>query len=146
MSSNMGLGASLPAAAAPVGETPTGDRRWLLLYQWALTLVERTKRLLGRDGGAGFVVVPSTLALLRLLDLEQIHVVDLAAVLADAALAEQLVVGGHRLHLGHHGGAIGIAFELVHRLEVVQHRRVHASLDHGWHVAFVGGGELLGKG
>ena len=47
---------------------------------------------------------------------------DLAAVLTDLALAEQLVVGRHGLHLGHHGGAVGIALELMHGLQVVHAR------------------------
>src|SRR5438132_6930792 len=72
---------------------------WLLLRQRALALVERPERLLGRDGGAHLVVIPRALGLRGLLHLEEIHRMDLAAVGADGALAEEGVVGRHLLHL-----------------------------------------------
>src|SRR5262245_13562030 len=81
----------------------------MLLDERALAFIERAERLIRGDRGAELVVVPRTLALLRFLHLEQIHVMDLAPVLADAALAEQLVVRRHRLHFRHDGGAVGIA-------------------------------------
>src|SRR5919109_4559875 len=94
------------------------------LHERAIALVDRAEGFRGWDRGAQLVVVPRPSTLLRLLDLEEIHVVELAPVGADGALAEQLVVRGHHLHLLDDLGAIRIAFQLVHGLEVVQHRRV----------------------
>ena len=67
--------------------------RLLLLHQRAVALVERAEGLLGRDRRADLVVVPRRLRLGRLLDLEQVGGVDLAAVGADRPLAEQRIVG-----------------------------------------------------
>ena len=44
----------------------------------------------------------------------------LASVDADRALAEQRVVGFHRLHPGDDRLAVGITFERLHRLEVAR--------------------------
>src|SRR5262245_14573603 len=52
----------------------------LLLHERAVTLVEGAEGLLGGDGRADLVVVPGVLGLRRLLDLDQVGRVDLAAV------------------------------------------------------------------
>src|SRR5258706_14750568 len=80
----------LPVAGRGQGE---GECR-LLLHQGAVALVDGPERLLGGGGRARLVVVPRPLGLGRLLDLEQVHGVQLAAVGADRALAEQRIVGG----------------------------------------------------
>src|SRR5262245_20604857 len=71
----------------------------LSLDQRAFTLIRGPEGLGGGYGGASLIVVPGPLTFLRFLDLEEIHVVDLAAVFPDRALAKQLVLGRHRLHL-----------------------------------------------
>ena len=72
------------------------------------------------------------LRLLRLLDLEQIRVVPLAAVDVDRALAEQHIVGRHILHLGDHRLAVlDVAVERHGGLEIVQDACVDAGMDHG---------------
>src|SRR4026207_1369636 len=73
-----------------------------LLDQRAAAVLLRPERLLRRAGGEDLVVVPRVLRLGGLLHLDEIRVVDLAAVGADAPLAEQRVVGGHLLHPGDH--------------------------------------------
>src|SRR5919112_1301846 len=90
------------------------------LHERAASLVERAERLLGRDGGPQLVIVPRTLGLLRLLHLEQIHRVNVPAVAADLALAEQPVLGRHRLHLLHDRRPVRIGAKLLQRLQVVQ--------------------------
>src|SRR5262245_33618544 len=60
------------------------------LHQRAAAFGQRAEGFVRRNGGAELVVVPRSLRLRRLLDLEQIHRVDLAAVGAHRALAEQL--------------------------------------------------------
>ena len=70
---------------------------------------------------------------------------DLAAVLADATLAEQRIVGRHLLHLGDHLRRV-VALQRLDGLQVMQHGRVDARLDHGGHVALVLRGEALREG
>src|SRR5690348_11699463 len=70
-----------------------------LFHQRAAALFLRPERLVGRDGGAQLVVVVRVLRLRRLLHLEEVRGVDLAAVLADLALAEEWIVGRQLLHL-----------------------------------------------
>src|SRR5882672_3353356 len=77
-----------------------------LLHQGAAALFLGTERLIRRNRGADLVVVPGVLRLRRLLHLEQIRRVDLAPVLADAALAEQRIAGGDLLNLLDHLRAI----------------------------------------
>src|SRR5262245_2836403 len=50
------------------------------LHQRAAAIGQRAEGFVGRDGGADFVIIPGALRFRRLLDLEQIHRVDLAAV------------------------------------------------------------------
>jgi hypothetical protein len=61
--------------------------------------------------------------------------VDLVAVGADRALAEQRIVGRRILHLGDDGPAVGIALQRGHRLEVMQHGAIDAGLHHRRHIA-----------
>src|SRR5881628_3060032 len=71
----------------------------LFLDELAPSLVERPERLLGRDGRLDLVVVPRVLRLGRLLHLDEVRRMDLAAVDADGPLAEERVVGRQLLHL-----------------------------------------------
>src|SRR4029077_13186937 len=130
ISSNMARWFS-PGNRGPAGVRPAGP--CLLLDQRALAFIERAERLFGGDGGACLVVIPGALALLGLLYFEQVHVVDLAAVLPDAALAKQLVVVRLRLPLAHPGGTVGVSLQFVQGLGVVQTPRIHARLYHGRH-------------
>src|SRR5262245_58506230 len=98
------------------------------LDQRATAFGQRAEGFVRWNGGAELVVVPRSLRLRRLLDLEQIHRMDLAPVGAHRALAEQLVVGRHLFHLGHDRLAVGIALELLDLLEIVRYSRAHAGL------------------
>ena len=61
---------------------------------------------------------------------------DLAAVDADRALAEQRIVGRQFLHLRNHLGAVAqIAAHGFQRLEIVQHAGIYARHRHGGHRA-----------
>src|SRR5262249_14341394 len=75
-------------------------------YQRAVAVLERTEGLVGRNGGAQLVEVARIFRLRRLLHLEQVGRVQLAAVGADRARAEQRIIGRQPLHLGDHGGAV----------------------------------------
>src|SRR5687768_1985279 len=88
-----------------------------LLYEGATAVFFRPKGLVGRDGGADLVVVPRVLGLGRLLHLDEVRVVQLASVGADAPLAEERVVGRRVFHLGDHLGAV-VALQGLHRLEI----------------------------
>src|SRR6478609_1712801 len=77
-----------------------------LLDERALALAERLEGLFCRQNRDLLVVIPWCLGLGRLLDLEKVHVVHLAAVDADRPLAEERIVGRQFLHLGHHGRGI----------------------------------------
>src|SRR5262245_30381807 len=131
------LVATLPASRGGINRLAADQR--------AAALVHRTERLVRRDGGTQLVEVPRALRLVRLLHLEEIHRMDLAAVGADFALAEQLVVGRHGLHLGDHCLAVGVALQLGDGLEIVQHRRIDAGVDHAWIDALVALRELFGE-
>src|SRR5271166_3975267 len=80
-------GCSGPLAAALPG------LRLLLCccHQRASALVQRPERLVDGDGRQELVVVPRPLRLFGLLHLEQIHVMGLAAIGADLALAEERI-------------------------------------------------------
>src|SRR2546422_9198679 len=86
----------------------------LLLHERAVALVHRPERLLGRNRGAHLVVVPRALGLRRLLHLEQVDRMDLAAVGAHHTLAEDRIVGRQLLHLGDDLGAV-VALERLGR-------------------------------
>ena len=70
---------------------------------------------------------------------------DLAAVGAHCALAEQLVVGRQFLHLSDNRLAVGVALKRLDRLEIVRHRRIDAGVDHGRVDALVLWREFLGE-
>src|ERR1700722_18830161 len=78
------FGVSIVHVRSRIGPTSSREGRGrnplVRLYQRAAALVERTERLVARHGGDQLVEIPLTLGLLRLLHLEQIHVMDHAAV------------------------------------------------------------------
>src|SRR5882724_10466085 len=76
------------AAPLTVPRPALGPAAKLLFDELAATLIERTERLLGRDRRADLVVVPGILRLRRLLDLDEVRRVNLAAVDANRPLAE----------------------------------------------------------
>src|SRR3979490_85968 len=105
----------------------------LLLYQRTSAFRKRSESLLSRGGSDQLVVIPRPFGFGRLLDLEQISGVNLAAVRADRAPAEQRIVRRHRLHLVDHLDAIvRIAAHRLQRLEVVDQARIDAGLHHRW--------------
>src|SRR5262245_10743877 len=119
----------LRESAGPTCEAVRASTGWLLVPasaadQRTAALSEGPERLRGRDRRAQLVVVPGMLRLVGPLHLEQMHVVNLAAVGTNAALTEQRVVRRHVLHLGHHRFAVSGTADRDDRLEVVPHRRV----------------------
>src|SRR5262245_57451211 len=95
--------------------------------QGAATFLQRPKRLVARNGGEQLVEVPWPRRFARRLQLHQVHVVDHAAVLADAAVLREEIVDRSGPHLGDHRfGVIGAG--CVNRSEIVGHRRIHACL------------------
>ena len=124
------------------GSRPSG-----LLQHRADALLERDEGFRRRDGGDEVVIVPRILRVRRLLHLEQIGRVDLAAVGADRALAEQRIVGRHFLHLGDDRAAVmRIAAERFQRLEVMDQRGIDAGLNHGRRLLLELLVEALGEG
>src|SRR4051812_31289358 len=93
-------GVAAPAASTsrPFNDMCAPSPSLLCLHEIAATLVQRPEGFLGRRGLQQLVVVPRRLALGRGLHLEQVGRAELAAVLADAARAEGVVVAGDRLH------------------------------------------------
>src|SRR5215831_4970321 len=87
------------------------------LHQRAAAIGQGTEGFVGRDGGAEFVIIPGALRFRRLLYFEQVHRVDLAAVGAHHALAEEFVVGRHLLLFRNSRFAIGVALERLNCLE-----------------------------
>src|SRR5882672_12404655 len=109
-----------------------GGSPLLLLYQRTSAFRKRSESLLARRGSDQLVIVPRSLGLGRCLDLEQIGRVNLAAVYANSALAEQRIVGRHFLHFRYYLGAVmRIATHCFKRLEVVYETRIDAGLNHG---------------
>src|SRR6201996_3497672 len=108
------------AGTSPAMTSHIGSVR---LHQRAVALVERAEGFVAGHGGEQLVEVPFALGFLGLLDLEQIHVVNHAAVDADLAVLGEDVVDRHGPHLRHHllrvVGANG-----VDRLEIVHGRRI----------------------
>src|SRR5439155_12229963 len=108
-----------------------GGQPLLLLYQRTGALRKRPEGLLSGGRSDQLVIVPRSLGFGRLLDLEQIGWVDLAAILADRALAEQRIVGRHFLHFRDDLWAIMvIAAHGFERLEIVNQTRIDAGLHH----------------
>src|SRR5690606_7615066 len=93
-------------------------------------LIQRTEGLLRRDRPNELVVIPRSLGFRRLLDLEEVHVVHLATVDADATLADERIVGRHFLHLCVDLVAGLIRSECVDSLEVMHDARIEARLRH----------------
>src|SRR5207245_4059672 len=114
-----------PASAPPLAPA----QRELLLDELAPTLVERTKRLLGGNGRADLVVVPRVLRLGRLLHLDQVRRMDLAAVDTNRPLAEERIVGRQLLHLRDDLRAL-VALQRLDGLQVVQYSGIDAGVDH----------------
>src|SRR5262245_62760507 len=100
--------------------------------QGAATLLQRPECLVARNGSEQLVEVPWPGRFARRLQLHQVHVVDHAAVLPDAAVLGEEIVDRGGLHFGDHRfGVIGAG--RVNRPEVVRHRRIDACLKHGRH-------------
>src|SRR5438094_6801637 len=116
-----------PHTASPPPLAPA--QRGLLLDELAPTLIEWTKSLLGRNGRADLVVIPRVLRLGRLLHLDQVRRVDLAAVDTNRPLAEERIVGRQLLHLRDDPGAL-VTLQCLDGLQVVQHSGVDAGVDH----------------
>src|SRR5688500_6067304 len=95
--------------AAPIAPPLTS------LHQRTIALLQRPERLLGRNGRADLVQIPRSLRLCWLLHLDQVRGMDLAAVRANRALAEERVVGRHLLHLLDDLGAV-VALDRFDRL------------------------------
>src|ERR1039457_984880 len=102
----------------------------LAAHQRAVAFLDRPEGLVRRNGSAGLIEVAGIFRLFRLLHLEQIGRMDDAAVGAHAALAEQRIVGRHRLHLRYHGLAVGRTLERGDRLQVVQDAGINAGMVH----------------
>src|ERR1700675_4969278 len=121
--------------------------RSALLDHRADALLERDKSLIRRNGGDELVIIPRIFRLRWLFHLEQIGRVNLAAVGADRAGAEQGIVGRHFLHLGDDRGAVvRIAAERLERPEVMDQGRIDAGLNHGRWALLVSLVEALGEG
>src|SRR3989442_5579807 len=114
-----------PGFAPPLAPAQRG----LLLDELAPTLIERTKSLLGRNGRADLVVIPRVLRLGRLLHLDQVRRVDLAAVDTNRPLPEERSVGRQLLYLRDDPGAL-VTLQRLDGLQVVQHSGVDAGVDH----------------
>src|SRR5438034_9882766 len=129
---------------SPTPDLPGCPVATLFLDELAPALIERPERLLGGNGRADFVVIPRVLGLGRLLDLDEICGMDLAAVDADRPLAEARIGGRRLLHLGDDLGAV-VALERLDGLQVVQRSRVHARVDHRGMDLPIALGEALGE-
>src|SRR4051794_38160960 len=106
------IGAAAAEAAAGSGATAAAIdalmRSSPLVGDLAAALLEGGEGLVARDGREVLVVVVGALALLGLLDLEQVHVVDHAAVGEHLALAGEEVVHRHLVQLrGDRLGGVG---------------------------------------
>ena len=111
-------------------------------------LGQRPEGLLARGGGDQLVQVPGIAGFGRRLDLEQVGRVDRAAIGADGAGAEGVVVARHRLHPVHRLDAAGLGrrdAHIGHRLQVVQHRAVAAGRHHGRRAVLVLRPDPLGQ-
>ena len=93
---------------------------------------QRLERLVAGNGREQLVVVPAAFGFRRLLDLEQIHVVHHAAVLADLAVLGEHVVDRRVLHDLHDGRRVGGAGGL-HGLQIMRDRGIDAGLRRGRH-------------
>src|SRR5437870_7740920 len=140
-------GMTHPFSIAARAQLPKcGGRSWTdaSLHQRTLAVLERPKRLIRGNRRANLVIVPRTLRLRRLLDLDQVRGMNLAAVDTNRAFAEQRVVGRRLLHLRDHLGAL-VALQRLDGLEIVRQRRINAGVDHRRVDALVALGKALGK-
>src|SRR6266571_2361115 len=94
--------------AFPIALAPAAQRSWTdaSFHERALAILQRAEGLIRGDRRADLVIVPGTFRLGGLFRLEQICRMDLAAVGANHALAEQRIIGRHLLHLGDDLGAV----------------------------------------
>src|SRR5215207_2040057 len=131
--------AGAAAAAASCGTAGAMDALTgcpFLLRHLAAAFLQRREGLVTLDGREVLVIVPRRLALLRRLDLEQVHVVDHAPVRQDLAVAGEEVVDGHLVQLlGDRLG--GVRAGRLDGLEVLGDGRVGARVDHVGHAAGV---------
>src|SRR5215218_7999633 len=97
----------------------------------AAAILQRAEGFSRRDGRLHVIEVAGVLRFRRLLHFEQIGVVDLAAVGADRALAEQRVVGRNFLHLRDNRFAIRTLLQRRHSFEIMQRSGIDARLHHG---------------
>src|SRR5215211_4401648 len=72
-----------------------------LFHKLAAAFRKRPECLGRGDRREELVVVPGPLRFVRLLDLEEVHVVGDATIVTHLALAEQRIVRGHFLHFGY---------------------------------------------
>src|SRR5215211_7751302 len=113
-----------------------GGGRSLLARERTASLVQRAKCLIGRDRGHQLVDVPRIFRFTRRLHLEQVHGMQLPAVLSNSPLAEKRVIGRHPLHGVHDRLAIIRAAHLIDRFQVVKDAGIHPGLHVIRHVAF----------
>ncbi len=98
------------------------------MHQLAAALIHRTERLLGRDGAFQLVVIPRLLRLQPVISPRTDTCRGSPARLPHPALAEQRIVGRHRLHLLDHRQPARL--RLVRRrlpttrLQIMRHRRI----------------------
>src|SRR5580698_395468 len=110
------------------GERPQGS----VGNKWTAAVFERTECFLRWNGAAQFVDVTRIFRFLGSFHLEQISRVNLAAVSADIALAEQRILGRYFLHLADDGLSVIFGLQGGDGLEIVQGRGVIACLIHAW--------------
>src|SRR5579862_814454 len=110
------------------------DRRACLLRsadQRTITVLQRAERFVRRNRGALSVIVTRIFGLFGLLHFEEIGGMNLAAIGADRALAEQRVVRWHLLHFSNDDLAVFGAFEFGDCFQVMRDCRVDAGVNHG---------------
>src|SRR3954451_3215345 len=133
------------AIVFPQGEDPRRPSLRSAFDEGATALVQRPKDLRAGDRRKQLVEIPLTLRLCRLLNLEQVHVVDLTAVSPDRALAEPRVFRRVRFHPRHHGLGI-FRLRCRHSFQVVEQARIGARLVHGRHLSAHLFSEPFGEG
>src|SRR6476619_7623540 len=106
---------------------PTLRRPFLFFHQRTARSFQRLERFVAGDRRQQLVVIPARLRFRRLLDLEEIHVMHHAAVLADLAVLGEHVVDRGFLHDLDDGGGVGRSRGL-HGFQIVRHRGVDAGL------------------
>src|SRR5262245_3880089 len=94
-----GISARVSPAADAAGPSQIGRPNRLSRDERAAAVLDAAESLIARDLGDELVVVPGPLRFRWLLDLEEVEVVDLAAVRTNGPLAEQRIVGRHLFHL-----------------------------------------------